>query len=131
MGAVRYLLDTCAFLWLAQQPAMVSPRAAAAIDDAGNELFVSDVSIWEITLKHSAGRLPLPGAPRRWIPAKLSYHQLQSLRLDHAALYRSGELPRVHPDPFDRLLAAQAIEAGMTLLSPDAPLSLLGAARLW
>ncbi len=131
MGAVRYLLDTCAFLWLAQQPAMVSPRAAAAIDDAGNELFVSDVSIWEITLKHSAGRLPLPGAPRRWIPAKLSYHQLQSLRLDHAALYRSGELPRLHPDPFDRLLAAQAIEAGMTLLSPDAPLSLLGAARLW
>ncbi len=131
MGAVRYLLDTCAFLWLAQQPAMVSPRAAAAIDDAGNELFVSDVSIWEITLKHSAGRLPLPGAPRRWIPAKLSYHQLQSLRLDHAALYRSGELPRVHPDPFDRLLAAQAIEGGMTLLSPDAPLSLLGAARLW
>jgi PIN domain nuclease of toxin-antitoxin system len=110
---------------------MVSPRAAAAIDDAGNELFVSDVSIWEITLKHSAGRLPLPGAPRRWIPAKLSYHQLQSLRLDHAALYRSGELPRVHPDPFDRLLAAQAIEGGMTLLSPDAPLSLLGAARLW
>ncbi len=131
MGAVRYLLDTCAFLWLAQQPAMVSPRAAAAIDDAGNELFVSDVSIWEITLKHSAGRLPLPGAPRRWIPAKLSYHQLQSLRLDHAALYRSGELPRVHPDPFDRLLAAQAIETGMTLLSPDAPLSRLGAARLW
>ncbi len=131
MGAVRYLLDTCAFLWLAQQPAMVSPRAAAAIDDAGNELFVSDVSIWEITLKHSAGRLPLPGAPRRWIPAKLSYHQLQSLRLDHAALYRSGELPRVHPDPFDRLLAAQAIEAGMTLLSPDTPLSLLGAARVW
>ncbi len=131
MGAVRYLLDTCAFLWLAQQPAMVSPRAAAAIDDAANELFVSDVSIWEITLKHSAGRLPLPGAPRRWIPAKLSYHQLQSLRLDHAALYRSGELPQVHPDPFDRLLAAQAIEAGMTLLSPDTPLSLLGAARVW
>ena len=38
---------------------------------------------------------------------------------------------RVHPDPFDRLLAAQAIESGMTILSPDAPLSLLGASRVW
>ena len=128
---MKYLLDTCAFLWVAQQPTMLSRLATAAIDDAGNELYVSDVSIWEITLKHSAGRLPLPGAPRRWIPAKLSYHQLRPLGLDHAALYRSGELPRVHPDPFDRLLAAQAIEAGMTILSPDTPLSLLGASRVW
>ena len=126
---MRLLLDTCAFLWLAQQPAMVSPRAAAAIDDAGNELFVSDVSIWEITLKHSAGRLPLPGAPRRWIPAKLSYHQLQSLRLDHAALYRSGELPRVHPDPFDRLLALHF--AGATGRRPAlGPLEGLGQDRM-
>jgi PIN domain nuclease of toxin-antitoxin system len=128
---VKYLLDTCAFLWVAQQPALVSPLATAVIDDPGNQLFVSDVSIWEITLKHSAGRLPLPATPRRWIPAKLSYHQLQPLSLDHDALYRSGELPRMHPDPFDRLLAAQAIEAGMTLLSPDTPLSLLGASRVW
>jgi len=128
---VKYLLDTCTFLWVAQQPVMLSPLATAAIDDAGNELYVSDVSIWEITLKHSAGRLPLPAAPRKWIPAKLSYHQLQPLSLVHAALYRSGELSRVHPDPFDRLLAAQAIEAGMTILSPDTPLSLLGASRVW
>lgn len=51
-----------------------------------------------------------------------------------AGLYRSGDLDMVpdgHDDPFDRLLAAQAIESGSTLLSPDSPLSLLGAARLW
>jgi PIN domain nuclease of toxin-antitoxin system len=40
-------------------------------------------------------------------------------------------LPRVHADPFDRLLAAQAMEHGMTILSPDTPLSLLGASRIW
>jgi PIN domain nuclease of toxin-antitoxin system len=128
---VKYLLDTCTFLWVAQQPGMLSPAASAVIDDAANELYVSDVSIWEITLKHSAGRLPLPAAPRKWIPDKFAYHQLQNLSLDHAAIYRSGDLPRVHPDPFDRLLAAQAIEAGMTILSPDTPLSLLGASRVW
>ena len=66
---MRLLLDTCAFLWVAQQPALVSRAARDAIDDPANELFVSDVSVWEITMKHSAGKLPLPASPRRWIPA--------------------------------------------------------------
>ena len=128
---MRLLLDTCAFLWVAQQPALVSRAARDAIDDPANELFFSDVSVWEITMKHSAGKLPLPASPRRWIPAKFAYHQFQRLTLEHEAIYRSGDLPRGHPDPFDRLLAAQAIGAGMTLISPDTSLSLLGAARLW
>lgn len=110
---------------------MISSTAAEAINDPSNELFLSDASILEIVLKHSAGKLPLPGAPRTWIPAKMSFHQLQSLALTHHAVFRSGELPRVHPDPFDRLLAAQAVEEGMTLLSPDTPLSRLGASRIW
>jgi len=128
---VRYLLDTCTFLWHAQQPAMLSPAAVAAINDPESQLFVSDVSLWEITLKHSAGKLPLPDTPRVWIPQKLAHHQLQSLALAHEAIFRSGELPRDHADPFDRLLAAQAIESSLILLSPDVPLSLLGAARVW
>jgi PIN domain nuclease of toxin-antitoxin system len=128
---VRYLLDTCTFLWLAQQPAALSDAAVTAIDDLANELWVSDVSIWEIAMKHSAGRLPLPGSPRKWIPAKLAYHQLLGLSLNHEAIYRSGELPRCHADPFDRLLAAQAIEEGFTVLSPDLSLSALGARRAW
>lgn len=125
------LLDSCTFLWLAQQPAQISPAAAAAIDEPANDLWLSDASILEIVLKHSAGKLPLPDAPRIWIPDKLNYHQVQSLPLTPDIMYRSGELPRTHADPFDRLLAAQAIEAGMTVLSPDAPLSQLGASRLW
>ncbi len=110
---------------------MLSTAATVAINDRSSELYLSDVSIWEITMKHSAGKLPLPDSPRVWVPEKLNHHQVQSLRLDPSAIYRSGELPRVHPDPYDRLLAAQAIEAGMTILSPDTPLSSLGASRLW
>ncbi len=128
---MRYLLDTCTFLWVSQQPSMLSRAATAALNDRSSELFVSDVSLWEVTLKHSAGKLPLPDTPRVWIPSKFEYHLFKTLSLDQAAIYRSGELPRVHPDPFDRLLAAQSIEAGMTLLSPDTPLSLLGASRVW
>ncbi len=110
---------------------MVSASAAAAIDDESSDLFVSDVSLWEIALKHSAGRLPMPAAPRRWIPEKLKYHQLQRLPIEPAAIYRSGELPRSHSDPFDRLIAAHAMESRLILLSPDASLSLLGASRVW
>lgn len=131
MGPVKYLLDTCAFLWMSQQPTMLSKAAVAAINDRANEFYVSDVSIWEITLKHSAGKLPLPGAPRLWIPEKFAYHRFRPLSLNHSAIFRSGELPRVHQDPFDRLLAAQAIEEGMVVLSPDMPISLLGASRVW
>jgi PIN domain nuclease of toxin-antitoxin system len=128
---VNYLLDTCTFLWLAQQPAMISPTAANALNDPDSVLFVSDVSLWEITLKHAAGKLPLPDAPRKWVPAKLMRHQLQPLPLRQNAIFLSGELPKTHGDPFDRLLAAQAIDAGLTVLSPDTPLSGLGASRIW
>lgn len=79
----------------------------------------------------AAGRLPMPGAPRRWLPRKLARHQLQLLAIVPKAIFLSGELPMTHRDPFDRRLAAQAIDAGRTVLSPDAPLSALEAWRLW
>lgn len=128
---MKLLLDTCVFLWVSQQPSKLSKAAVAAIDEPLNELLVSDVSIWEITLKHSAGKLPLPAAPRTWIPAKFAFHGIQHLALGIDDIFLSGEMPRVHYDPFDRLLAAQAIGGGMSILSPDSPLSLLGASRVW
>jgi PIN domain nuclease of toxin-antitoxin system len=131
MGPVKYLLDTCTFLWLAQQPSLISAQAAAAIDDPANDLGVSEVSLLEVVLKHAAGKLPLPDAPRVWIPEKLEFHQLQLLSLTPDAIYRCGELPKVHADPFDRLLAAHAIETGMAVISPDRFLSMLGASRIW
>ncbi len=131
MGPMKLLLDTCAFLWLALPQGKLSAEATRQLNDPSTVLFLSDVSVWEISLKHSVGKLPLPDAPRQWMPRRLSFFQVQTLALHHDAIFRSGELPRVHADPFDRLLAAQAIEAGMTILSPDTPLSLLGASRIW
>ncbi len=131
MGIVNLLLDTCAFLWLALPQGKLSGRAIALLDDSANALFISDASVWEISLKYSAGKLPLPGQPRSWLPPRLAFFQVEPLPLTHEILFRSGELPQIHGDPFDRLLAAHAIEAGMTVLSPDRPLSMLGASRVW
>ncbi len=128
---MRLLLDTCTFIWLALPQGKLSAEATRLINQSSTTLFLSDVSILEICLKHANGKLPLPDAPRQWLPSRMKFYQTQSLTISQDSIYRSGELPRVHPDPFDRLIAAQSIEEGMTVLSPDTPLSLLGAARVW
>jgi PIN domain nuclease of toxin-antitoxin system len=125
------LLDTCTFLWLALEPGRISPAARDILDDPRTIRRLSQVSVLEIVLKYRAGKLPLPCAPEVWIPTRRDFFQLESLPLDESVIYRSGKLPAGHDDPFDRLIAAHAIESGSTLLSPDLPLSLLGAARIW
>ena len=125
------LLDTCTFLWLAFEPERISGVARKILDDSGTVRRLSQASVLEIVLKYRAGKLPLPEAPDVWIPSRREFFQLENLALDERVIYRSGNLPDGHDDPFDRLIAAHAIESGSTLLSPDTPLSLLGAARLW
>lgn len=128
---MQALLDTCTFLWLAFEPGRISAAARKILDDPGTVRRLSQASVLEIVLKYRAGKLPLPEAPDVWIPSRREFFQLEDLPLDERVIYRSGKLPDGHDDPFDRLLAAHAIESGSTLLSPDTPLSLLGAARLW
>ncbi len=128
---MNVLLDTCAFIWLAMPQRMLSATATQVINDPANQLFLSDVSEWEIVMKHSAGKLQLPEKPRVWFPQQTAFFRIARLKIERDEIYLSGELPRVHVDPFDRLLAAQALENNMTILSPDELLSLLGASRVW
>ena len=127
---MNLLLDTCTFLWLALQPDRLSPAARLKIDDS-HRLFFSMASLWEIAFKNSSGRLPLPAAPRAWLPSRMEFFQVELMPLAGEVIFLSGELPRVHRDPFDRLLAAQAIHSSMPVISPDQPLSKLGAKRIW
>jgi PIN domain nuclease of toxin-antitoxin system len=125
------LLDTCTFLWLALEPSRISPAARQVLDDPRTVRRLSQVSVLEVVLKHRAGRLPLPLPPEIWIPSRREYFQLEDLPLDETVIFRSAALAAGHDDPFDRLIAAHAIESGSTLISPDTPLSLLGASRIW
>ncbi len=128
---VRALLDTCTFLWLALDPKKISPAARSVLDDPATERCLSRVSVLEIVLKHRVGKLPLPEPPALWIPSRRDFFHITDLEFREREIYRSGSLPDVHDDPFDRLLAAHAIEVGATIISPDGPLSDLGAARIW
>jgi len=128
---VRLLLDTCTFLWLAGEPAKISAPATTALNDPANSLHLSDVSVWEIVLKQAAGKLPLPQWPRVWIPKHAAFFHLQRVLIEHEALFRSGELPPIHQDPFDRLLAAQALAEPFHFVSPDAPFRAYGVTCIW
>ena len=128
---MRALLDTCTFLWLGLEPAKLSDAATRVLDDPRTVRQLSRVSVMEIVLKYRAGKLSLPLAPEDWIPTRRAFFQLEDLPIEETVIYRSGALPNGHDDPFDRLLAAHAIEVGSTIVSPDTPLSLLGASRVW
>ncbi len=128
---MNLLLDTCTFLWLAASPERISEPARIAIDAPDNSLWISDISIWEISMKHGAGKLPLPSPPRIWVPDQIAFFQLHRLHLQEQAIYGSGELAACHRDPFDRLIAAQAQIAGMPIITPDQPFETLGASIIW
>jgi len=127
---VRALLDTCTLLWLVSDSARISQAASRAID-AADDLYLSDASIWELGLKWSAGKIGLPAPPRLWVPAQCSRWSISAVAITRNHLFRSFELPRVHRDPFDRLIVAQAIENGMTVITPDEAIHGYPVAALW
>ena len=128
---MRILLDTCTFLWLAAEPERLSPEASSAFEDAGNEVYLSCVSAWELATKHALGRLSLPDPPQTYVPALRRRLGVASLELDEEASLHVALLPELHRDPFDRMLVSQAILHGMTLLTPDRAIARYPARTLW
>ena len=115
---MRLLVDTCTFLWLAGGSDL-SPAAAAAIRNPGNDVFLSAVSVWEVISKHRAGKLALPEPPDRLIATERDLRGLQSLPFDEESALQGLRLPPIHRDPFDRMLIAQAIALGLAIVTPD------------
>ncbi len=116
---MKLLLDTCSFLWAVRGDALLSAEATALFRDPANEVFLSAVSAWEIAVKYSLGKLPLSDVPARYVPRERERHGIEPLPLGEADTLLLDRLPAVHTDPFDRLLVCQAVQHGMTLLTPD------------
>lgn len=116
---MRILLDTCEFLWLVSGDSRLSPTVASAVRDPQNQVFLSAISFWEITLKHSLGKLPLPQPPAQFVQHQRDQHLIATLALDEAAVAQLSGLPPLHRDPFDRMLICQAQAHGLTIASSD------------
>lgn len=125
------LLDTCTLIWLSAEPQRLSKKASRHIDNPQTELWLSDASVWELSLKWQAGKLRLPQPPRLWVEEQSRLWHLRPLPIERHDLYRVSELPAHHNDPFDRLLIAQAIEQGLTILTPEPTMHRYPVATLW
>lgn len=128
---MRLLLDTHAFLWWVDDAPQLSRRAREAIARAENECLVSLASCWEMAIKASLGKLDLPAPMERFIPEQLAINRFQRLDIDFRHVVRTAAMPFHHRDPFDRLLAAQALEEDLTLVTGDPVFRKYKVRRLW
>jgi PIN domain nuclease of toxin-antitoxin system len=126
------LLDTHAFVWAVSEPDRLSPRARDAVADRSTRLLVSAASVWEMAIKHHAGRWPeaepfLSGYGD--IVARLGGEHLP---IGWEDARRAGGLRWDHTDPFDRMLAVQSMNTGAALVSRDLHFAELhGVELLW
>ena len=116
---MRLLLDTPIFLWFITGDARLPDIARDAIRDVANEAFLSAASMWEMAIKSSIGKLPLPGPAKSYLPAQRVRHGIASMVVDEAYVLELAALPALHRDPFDRLLICQAIRRGLTMVTVD------------
>ena len=116
---MKLLLDTCTFLWFNADASDLSSRAKALCLDPENELYLSVVSAWEITLKDMTGHLPLPESTAQYVPSRRKANGIVSLGLNEETILQLPKLPPLHGDPFDRMLVCQAIVHGLAILTPD------------
>jgi len=128
---MNVLLDTVTFLWWVTDDPALSPEAAELIRDPTRRVFLSPVSAWEIVVKNALGRLPLPEDPASLIPRLRKDHGFEELPLTEGAVLQLGRLPTLHKDPFDRMLLCQAIEHGLTMVTPDKQLRQYPVRTMW
>jgi PIN domain nuclease of toxin-antitoxin system len=129
---MRLLLDTHVLIWAFREPSRIASNALAALRDPTNELYVSAITPFEISTKHKSGKLP--GADQIVLAYDDHLKRLGARDLHvtgHHGLI-AGSLTTDHRDPFDRILAAQAITESMILVTSDSAFDSIGGVRtLW
>ena len=129
--SAKVLLDTHALLWAFYSPSSLGSRAMDAISDERNTVVVSAVSAWEIATKVRLGKLPLA------VKLEANFFEMidgagYALRaIEVRDALRAGRLLGQHRDPFDRMLAAQALQDDIPVISADAKLDGFGVRRIW
>jgi PIN domain nuclease of toxin-antitoxin system len=128
---VRYLLDTHVLIWFVAGDAALSATARRAIESPEHTVFVSAASAWEISTKFRLGKLPGAGLLATNFVDTVAGLGFAELPISAAAAQRAGGMPQPHRDRFDRVLAAQALEDQLVLITNDAALTEFAVPTLW
>jgi PIN domain nuclease of toxin-antitoxin system len=120
---MKLLLDTHIFIWWADQPERLSPVALSALEDGANELLLSVASVWEMQIKIQLGKLNLSLPLRELVKDQQQTNDLTVSPVELTHVLALDALPFHHKDPFDRLLIAQSIAEGLTIVTADSQFS--------
>lgn len=125
------LLDTHAVIWWWTDSPRLGKNAHALLMAAEAAIFVSPVTAIEIAIKFRIGKLPAFGDPAADFPALMNANRFQSLPVTERHALAAGLLPGKHRDPFDRLIAAQALAEGLTVATCDPEFASFGCKTIW
>lgn len=116
---------------MCSEPEQLSDNAAKELVSQHNELYLSYASSWEISIKYNNQALKLPSVPEKFVPLAREKIGIAGLPIEEAAIFHLSALPKLHKDPFDRLLVSQAILGDFHIVTPDKKISQYGIKVLW
>jgi PIN domain nuclease of toxin-antitoxin system len=129
---VRLLLDTHTLFWALTRPARLGEQARPLLEDPANIVLASPVNALEMALKHRLGKMDQAGPVLDAYESHLTEMGIEELPITTAHALLAGSMRWDHRDPFDRLLAAQAMIDHVTLVTDDSQLKTLpGLATVW
>lgn len=128
---VKVLLDTHAAVWWWTASPRLGKAALGVLEGGLDDVWVSAASAFEIAIRHRIGKFNDIGEPMIRFPQLMAENLFESLPVTEAHALAAGHLPGDHADPFDRLIAAQAIVEGLTLVTRDPQFASFGCKVLW
>lgn len=128
---MKILLDTHCWLWWIASPEKLRPQACRQIADKNHVIYLSVASLWEIAIKYSIGKLPLPETPWEFVPKRLVRDAITPLPIEARHALYVAELPLHHKDPFDRLIISQAMQQDLPIMTVDRQLEPYDAKIIW
>jgi PIN domain nuclease of toxin-antitoxin system len=127
---MKYLFDTHTYLWYRSSPQVLPAAVLALVTDTAHEMLISVATPWELAIKTGIGKLDAASLLVDF-ESRETAAGFVIQRITTTQAIRSGLLPLHHKDPFDRLLAAQALELRIPIVSRDRVFDLYGVKRVW
>ena len=128
---MKLLVDTHAYIWWGVDPVKLSTKAAKALAEPENEIYVSVASLWEIVIKSQLGKLTLPVSLQEFAARQHDENRVRTLPVTDIHVYAHTTLATIHRDPFDRMLISQSMAEGLVLVTRDPHIRSYGIPILW